>query len=311
AFHTIGFYIIKTFIPTKLTILYLYPKGYPENFWFASKEFFIALFVIIASILYIVNIKKIRRGVNFGIVLFVATLLPVLRLIPIGESFAADRYMYIPIIGVCFALATSLEYIYIKNDLEKKIICVIGGIFVIFFTLSSYRHIAVFKNSYTLWTNSLKVYPDYPDAKLNIGEYLASHGKLNEAEQYFVEIVDNEKVKQKAMYNLGAVYLDQNRPEEAEELFLELIQEFPENVKSYIQLGNIFDMKRDAKKADSFYKKSLELEPENAYAHHNYAIFLENVSQPALAIKHYKLANKYRPGQPATIAALKRLGALR
>jgi tetratricopeptide (TPR) repeat protein len=310
AFYNIGFYIWKLLVPLNLSIHY----EYPEALYYTSPQVIGAAVVIVMSLIYIINFKKINRKVNFGVMFFVVTLLPILRFIPIGSTLAADRYVYIPIIGFLFAAGTLVSGLPANKDKLKKALIVIVSAYLIFLTTLSYKRCDTWKNSYYLWSNLLKDYPDSTYAVLGLAGYYMSIGDFENARKNYTLIKDIEGLKRKsALYNIGISYIYENDPANARKYFLTLINDYPDNrfADVYMHLGYISGENNNFDEAVKFYEHSLKISPYNAVTHYKYALTLERFGKMDDAIKRYKLADRYdnaRWGLPKE--ALKRLKSL-
>jgi hypothetical protein len=343
AFHNIGFYIGKLVLPISLSAHY----EYPMELGYLSYEFASSIMVIIALIVYLKNIRRIDRTVNFGILFFLIGILPILRFVSIGLTFAADRYMYVPMIGFYLAIAGLLyPRLAGKTGLKRILAVLAAGYLVTLGTMAGAR-CNVWTNNFNFWSDIRNKYPDskyvllyYTDALLTVGKKAMGKNDRAGAIERFTTIIDYYpgkkkyddvsagvkgtsfdeiglkrdmidyyalKIKEKAAYHLGTAYLYENRLAEAQATFDAVILQFPENADAYMQLGNVNDMRGDFAAARKFYEKSIMLKPDNAPAHFNYAVALENNGNIKEARKHFKLASEYDTDWKLPIQALRRL----
>jgi tetratricopeptide (TPR) repeat protein len=171
-FSNIAFYISKLTLPIKLSAHY----EYPLIFGYLSKETFMSILVILGVVIYLINFKKIKRIVNFGILFFLVSLLPILRFVPVGLSCAADRYMYIPMIGAFLAIAMLIDSFAHNKQKVKKALIVVTGVYVLFLANLSFSRCDVWKDSYSLWSDIVVKYPDSSYARLYYNQTLAELG---------------------------------------------------------------------------------------------------------------------------------------
>jgi len=189
AFYNIAFYIAKLILPLNLSAHY----AYPERFSFASKEFVIALLVIAALISYLINFKKIKREINFGIASFLVGIVPILRFTPLGDTIAADRYMYIPIISFSFAIVMFLKPILSNVKNAKKIVIVITSAYLLFFGAISFTRADIWRDNFTYWENVLKTSPNYNNALLSMGYYyLEENRNTKKSREYFIKVINDK-----------------------------------------------------------------------------------------------------------------------
>jgi tetratricopeptide (TPR) repeat protein len=288
--YNIGFYISKLIAPFKLSVHY----EYPLTIYYLSKEFIVSVIVILCIIAYLVNFKKIKREVNFGILFFLISLFPILRFIPIGDTLIADRYVYIPIIGFSFAITSLFSSLSVdKKTLKKVLIVLVSGYFLFLGSLT-YARCEVWKDGHALWANLLEDYPDSLYAVLGLGGFYMTRKDFNNARKHYFSALKYKPSRKKALYNIGLSYVNENDIENAWKYLTMLIDEFPDNrfADVYMHLGNICDVTGAFDDAVKFYNKSLSLNPGSSLTHYNYAMTLENYGKIEKAIEHYKIANK-------------------
>ena len=155
-FYNIAFYIRNSVLPLKLSYYYEYAR----TISFASTMGVISILSIIALIVYAINFRKIRREINFGILFFLVILLPILRFIPIGHTHASDRYMYLPIIGISFAIVTGLTYLVERKPQFKKVCVGLLVVYFITFSVQTYSGCRLWKSSTGLMEDAVSKYPD-------------------------------------------------------------------------------------------------------------------------------------------------------
>ena len=165
-------YCYKLLLPINLSIFYPYPKkvdGFLLVIFYLSP-------IILIGIVVLIFIKWRKNKVTvFGLLFFVASILPVLQLLPVGSSIISDRYSYIPSIGLFFVIAQVVIYLFRYKIEEGKLVETTffkqlffdGKIFfaTVLFSISFYAYAGnqrckVWKDSETLYTNVLENYPD-------------------------------------------------------------------------------------------------------------------------------------------------------
>ena len=151
ASYAVIFYLGKLFLPIKLSCLYPY-----YNFEYNPTYLYSIIAVILLSVLIVLYVKYTRK-ILFGAALFLLTLLPALQFIPNGEIIVADRYTYIPSIGIFFIMATFIYWLYSKKLKMFSLVLVI--LIISTFSIMTYSRCKVWKDSVTLWNNALINYP--------------------------------------------------------------------------------------------------------------------------------------------------------
>jgi lipoprotein NlpI len=300
-FHSILFYIGKLIVPINLSVHY----GYPEIALNITKYFVSSIAAIILLTMYLLNFKKIKREINFGILFFLVTILPMMRFVHLGNTFAADRYMYIPMIGFFFAIIMLFKSFYANRILLKKGFIAAAVISFLCFGALNQVQCKVWRNSYTLWTNVLKTTPNHYNAFLGIGNYYMGKKDAVNARKYFSRVLSLEAGREFALYTVGLTYACEDNLKDAEKYFLQLVSEYPKNKQrnnthAYMFLAELSVQNKNFDKAAEFYEKSLKLNPKNSQSHFGYANVMESSGRIDEAIKHHKLAIKFNKnwGQP-------------
>jgi tetratricopeptide (TPR) repeat protein len=155
-------YLLKVVVPYPLSSLHPFP---PEltPMYYATTLASIALVAFLA-------IKVRNRNVLFGFAFYLVNLILVLQLISIGNAVVAERYTYVPYIGIFFMLAIEI-YAAIQGKWSKlkPVILGVAGIWIVALAFLTWKRIPVWKDSQTLWENVLSQYPKSPRAWTNKG----------------------------------------------------------------------------------------------------------------------------------------------
>ncbi len=150
-------YFIKLAIPTNLSALYLYPEkidGYLPNYFLLYP-----IVVILIIALMRMSLKHSKKTL-FGALFFLITIFMVLQFIPVGRAIMADRYSYIPSIGLFFILAEG--FYNFREKLKKRsyflfiLLYIIIGSYVFWLSISSWERCKIWKDGTTLWSDVLE-----------------------------------------------------------------------------------------------------------------------------------------------------------
>ncbi|MCX7994656.1 MAG: tetratricopeptide repeat protein [candidate division WOR-3 bacterium] len=178
AMRILLFYLFKTILPINLSCLYPGPETIHQ--WLSPVFLFAPLIVIISGVLVAISGKSTRK-IIFGSLFFLFTILPLLQIIPIGQSIA-DRYTYVPLIGVFYIFAEGWFGLFIRVQKILKIFLLLGLIFVIgIFSYLSANRCMVWQNGITLWSDVIKQYPGLAKPYNNRGILYAQNGRYEEA----------------------------------------------------------------------------------------------------------------------------------
>ena len=213
----IGFYIEKFFLPFNLSNLYPRQIGSLQV---------VSLVVFLVSAFFAV-LKKNKSAI-FGLLFFLVTILPSLQFVPLGEGVQADRYSYIPFIGLFFVFCSTLNSLYertgSRTTVKLLLICALG-LTASGFTFLTQQRSEVWENSITLWTNALKTNPANKTALNSRGAAYNSLQEYDKAIEDYKSVLIIDPANGLAYYNRGLTYINLNRIKEARE-FLNTAMKF-------------------------------------------------------------------------------------
>ena len=183
-------YIVKLFVPFKLSAFYPYPTllsdGTLPFIFYASP--FIALALIGLSVW---SLKYKNRIFFFGFFFFLFTILLVLQFISVGQVIIAERYSYIPYIGLLFLLAMAYSNSFIPSSgktFSKMLAIIITGVIIIAgctFSYITYNRTRIWNDDESLWTDVIKKYPGARQAYKNRGLHYVEKKQYDLAFQDF------------------------------------------------------------------------------------------------------------------------------
>lgn len=201
ASYGIAFYIIKLFLPLNLSAIHYFPEKASN---LLPLIYYISPIIILLIVLLIVKLKNLKKDFVFGVLFFLSSMVLVLQFITIGNAVVAERYTYIPYIGLFFIVGkVYCSIIDNKNRYSSALKSYINYIlifFVIFFAIISYNRNKVWQDGETLFTDVIEKYPDNyksyynrGNARRQIAEANKGAGMENVTEIYVGAIKDYDK----------------------------------------------------------------------------------------------------------------------
>ncbi len=255
--YSVYFYLIKFFVPCNFSTLHIYPKI--END-ILPLIYYIAPIVILIVIISIFFIKKdLKHIVIFGILFFIINLILVLQIIPVGNAIVAERYTYVPYIGLSYII--SEIYIRLYELKYKKIIVAIGIIFVSFLIVTTFHQNKVWRDDISLWTKAIESNPD------NIIAY------------------NKRGVAKAGIKDFSGAIIDFNKA-------ISVDADFGD---SYYNKGNAYREKGNYAKAINYYDKAIELKTSYYEAYNNRGLAKAAVGEVNGAFEDYDFAIKFKP----------------
>ncbi len=171
AFGSNGFlqYILRFILPVKLACLYPYPdilnRTVPVIYWLTVPVF-------IAVILLNFFTYKKDKIFTFGLLFFIANIALLLQFIPVGSAMYADRYSYIPSVGLSILLAYVIDLLITKYKDNKAILYGVFAVYAVMLCIMTINREKVWQNSRTLWSDCVEKYPEAVIGWNNLGSYI-------------------------------------------------------------------------------------------------------------------------------------------
>jgi tetratricopeptide (TPR) repeat protein len=285
-----GLYGLKLFYPFPLLI----PHPMPENGQAIWK--IITCGLVLSTVTFV--FLKFRHKTPYLVVgwfWYLGMLLPVIGILQVGQQAYADRYTYLPQIGLVLALTwTTVE---LSKSWKYQSYFAVGGaltLLVILF-VAAHRQTAFWKNSTTLWTHTLKYSRNNSVAHNNFGAALADMGKIHEAEFHYHEALRINPNDSDTHYNLGIILLKENKNEEAISQLREALRIQPEYAEAENNLGYAMAESGKENEALEHYRRALQIEPQDAQVYFNLGNALYALGRTDDAITSYRNAVRINP----------------
>jgi len=247
-------YIGKMVWPSQLAVFY---PPLPENLPNIIATTCALLFVIV--LIFCIYIIPRRKHITTGWLWYIGTLVPMIGLVQAGAQSMANRYMYIPILGLLIIVAWTVRDI-VANRPRWKIIPAVSAVVIILLmiilTRTQTKH---WQNSLTLFEYALKVTKDNTIAENCYGCALFDAGRGDEAVQHFRRVVKISPFYAEARNNLGQFLLKQGKLDEAIACFNELIRQKQDSAQVYSHLAEALSMQKKYDDAAKYFAKALKL----------------------------------------------------
>jgi Flp pilus assembly protein TadD len=288
-------YLQKMFWPSKLSSFY----PYPENALSVTQGIFCGM--VLVGITFI-SIKLIRKAPYFAVGWFwyLGTLVPVIGIfVQAGEQAMADRYAYVPLIGIFIIVAWGLPELMAKWHHKKKVLSISAGILIPTLMVMTWTQVGHWKNSITIFKHDIKVtdkkYPNFAVVHNNLGIALVAKGNNEEAISHYKMAIKIKPYLTTAHYNLGNALFAKRKGDEAISHYKIALKIKPDYALAHNNLGNALSAERKIEEAISHYKMAIKIKPDYALAHYNLGIALVAEGKNEEATSHYKMAIKLKP----------------
>ena len=190
-------YIWKTIWPVDLAVLYPH-VGMPP-LWLVL----LSAVLLVAATGFAAHVRARAPWLTVGWFWYLGTLVPVIGLVQIGSHAMADRYTYIPLLGLFIALAWGAKEIVAKLPGWKSAIACLSVLSIAVLLFPARAQIETWKNSVTLFEHALTVTKDNPVARFNIGAHYLGRNDCAKAVPHFLEAIEMKKDFAQAFHCLG------------------------------------------------------------------------------------------------------------
>jgi len=268
--RSIIFYLSKIVWPTGLSATY----PYPCDISILMPSILISLLLLGVIATGVVYSKRYTKEIAFGALFFLITLLPLLDIIPkAGIDFAADRYMYIPSIGLFYLAGLGWDRLYRWHITQEKIKKV-GLILLLIISIGFYSFLAfkrndVWQDSGSLWQDAISKYPGIALHHNNLGAFYLLKGESDAAIREFKRALELQLDYADAHNNLGLYYGQKGEYRKAIVELKKALALKPDYVPAHNNLGMCYHGLGLFQEAISHYKKGLAIQPNDAEIHNN------------------------------------------
>lgn len=282
-------YLGKTLYPVDLAVLYPHPGQWP---WWATTGAILLLGTITAA-----AVRLAGRAPWFmtGWLWFLGTLVPVIGIVQVGLQSMADRYTYVPLIGVFVALVwgahelASLERLRIVAQLAAGLTAVaVCGLLTV-------RQVATWHDSETLFRQALRVTERNYLAHNNLGLELAAKGRVAEAKEEYRRSIEINPGYVEGLNNLGHALAGEGRHAEAIPFYEAALKQNPAHPEVNNNYGNALSESGRIDEAIQHYAIALRVRPDHADAHNNLGIALAMKGRVDEAVPHFLISLKNKP----------------
>jgi tetratricopeptide (TPR) repeat protein len=274
-------YIVQFFWPTRLAVFYPFPSSIPAWEWIA------ALVTLTA-----ITIAALRSpSVTVGWLWYLGTLVPVIGLVKIGLQSHADRYTYVPLIGLSIAVAWGA----LALVRRFRWLTVPVALWACALSAATFIQASTWRNSTTLFEHALAVTDGNYIAENNLGVALRHAGRRADALAHFEEALRQWPQYPEAQSNIGEALLVAGRIDEALPHIQEALRLNPRLPEAHINLGSVRNKQGRPDLAEAEYRAALQSKPSSAEAHDGLGVVLAETNRPQEALPHALQATQLDP----------------
>ena len=295
-------YLVRAAWPADLAVFYPYPEG-----GIPAAQILLSTLLLAALSLAAAASLRRRPYLAAGGCWFAGMLVPVLGLVQVGLQARADRYTYLPLIGIFIAAAWFATD---AGRFVRRAAPVAAAAAVIAATVLSTVQARYWRDGETLFRRAIAVTSGNWHAHNNLGEALARQGRREEALQHYREALRARPGTAIAVLNIGGTLLDLGRTAEAVDALREAVRLTPGDFQARSTLGQALFARGLLREAESSFREAVRLRPDFAEARVDLGAVLANSGRLAEAEGNFRDAVRLKPGLFVAHVDLARLLAL-
>jgi len=282
-------YMVKMIWPFDLAVFY------PHPLWWPTWQYIVpGIFLLVAS--FHVLWKHSRYPyLAVGWLWYLGALLPVIGLIQVGNHAMADRYTYIPLIGLFILISWGAADALRRFKIPALYISSLAVGLLLCLTALSWHQVHVWQSGTALFRHAIEATQNNYVAYNNLGTIMMDKGEYHKAAEYFRKVVKVKPCYVVGHSNLANAYLKIGNPDRAVYHFLEGLRYKPDYLNARHDLGNLYMRQGALDKAIAQYRVAIAIDSHDAELHNNMGVALGKTGDIQGAIAHFNEAIRLNP----------------
>ena len=283
-------YLKKFVYPSGLAVFY----PLPEQGW-AGWQIAGAFLLLAALTAGGWALRRRAPYVLVGWLWYLGMLVPVSGILQAGMQAYADRFTYLPQIGLCISGTWAAAEWAGEARTRRITLSGIAVVVVAGLTVAAFRQAGYWRDSLSLWTHSLACVPDNCQTRFTLGEALDEQGRTKEAMTQYRRALQLTPDYVDAIDNLGLDLAREGRAGEAMDEYQEALQVDPNAVFAHIYFGDALAQQGRQVEAIAEFREALRINPDDANVHNNLGLALARQGESAEAISEMRIALELQP----------------
>ncbi len=331
-------YIGKMVWPVDLVVMYPLPRELP------SVGLLVGAVGLMAGITLLVILAARRRPyLAVGWFWYVVTLIPVIGVVQVGAQAMADRYSYVPLIGLFVMIAWGIPDAVGEWPHRQLALQVVSAFLIAICAALSFQQVQHWRTSMTLWQHavdatpnnyfaqsslgyvlwkegkieeavphyveSLRLRPDFPEAHNKLGVALARQGRLGDALPHFSEAVRLKPTYAAAEQNRAAIFAKLHAADNALAHYADAVRDKPNDIAAHNEFGVALAAEGRLDEAIQQFGEALKIKPAEPDLHYNLGMILDKKGRTKQAVEELRLALRYNPKHASAREAIAAISA--
>ena len=283
-------YIGKMIWPLKLAVFYPHPGILP--IWQAAGA---GLLLVCISIL-VIRAGQRTPYLAVGWLWYIGTLVPVIGFVQVGAQSMADRYTYVPLIGLFIIIAWGVADLTARWRYQRPVLAICTGVALSAFAICTWFQVGHWHNSIVLFKHTLHVTANNYLAHYNLGKAYGETGRFREEFVQYQEAIRINPRFARAHYNIGVLFGKMGNYREELQAYKRAISFKPDYAKAYCNLGAAYAQMGRYSKAVTAFEEAVRLNPDDRAALQNLKMAYEKIKdRRAKSIEHRAKPSAYPP----------------
>jgi tetratricopeptide (TPR) repeat protein len=235
-------------------------------------------------------------------------LVPVIGLVQVGSQSMADRYTYLPLIGIFIAVTWTAGELVQRLKWPRTVLASVAALILVACSSLTWKQIGYWRNSETLFLHTIETTGRNSLAHYNLASFYYVANRLPEAIEHYRKAVEIRPTYDDALNNMGAALASDGRLDEGIVAIRQAIRLRPEKADAHYNLGNVLAMERRLDEAVEAYEEALKLTPDSPHVHNNLANVLAMQGKKDEAVFHYRETLRLKPDHAGARRQLELMG---
>ena len=306
AFVTYVTYVWQMLWPARLAVFYPHPNDRLPLLQVTG-----AVALLVGTSLVVISLRRTLPYLVTGWFWYLGMLVPVIGVVQVGEQAHADRYTYLPQVGLYIMVAWTVGDLLVESTSRRRaVVGVIAAMVVVSLGARAFGQTSYWKNSETLWNHTLAVTGENDVAHNNLGFLFLRRGELDKAISEFQTALDIRSKNTQSHYSLGAALIESNlgnalARERLWDAAIDHLQQAvrlrPDYADAYFNLGSVLFQEGKIDQAIAEWQKTLAINPRDSEAHRNVADALRKQGKVKEAMSEYEQALNIAPEDSAAL----------
>ena len=283
-------YLWQMVYPSGLAVLYPNPTG-RLPFWQEAGA--LGLLLAISGIIF--AFRRRRPYLVVGWLWYLGMMVPVIGIVQISYYAHADRYTYLPQIGLYLMLTWTAADLSSGWRHRRAVLGAVSAVILSALIYSAHMQVSYWQNSESLWTHTLACTARNYVAHMNLGKALKERGQIDAAMAHYRKVLEIKPEHAEAYNNLGILLAENRQIDAAIAHYRKALEIKPDYVEAHNSVGMALAGCGEIDAAVVHFRKALEIKPDYAEAHNNLGNALMGRDQVDEAVAHFRKALEIRP----------------